>query len=239
MIRNKKILAIIPARGGSKGLPGKNTKELLGKPLIAWTIEQAKHCKYIDEIFLSTDSKEIAVVSERYGVKPPFLRPDHLASDSASSMDVVSHVLDYFKTINVFFDYIILLEPTSPLRKSNDLDSAIELMLNNEYADGIVSLGEVHMEHPSIVKKINEEGKLVSYIENVAKITQRQQADKAYFPYGVIYMIKTKVFEQKKSFYTDNIVPFFIERWQNYEVDDIYDFMIIETILKRNMEGQL
>lgn len=238
MYKEKKILAIIPARGGSKGLPNKNIKELCGKPLIGWTIEQAKNSKYIDTIFVSTDSLIIADISKEFGIDIPFLRPEELANDSSSSMDVVQHVLSYFQSLNHYFDYILLLEPTSPLRKIDDIDSAIELAVQNETSDGVVSLGEIHMEHPMIAKKINSDGKLISYIKDASKISQRQQADKAYFPYGVIYMIKTEVFKHEKSFYTNNILPYFIERWQNYEVDDIYDFISIEAILlKINRDG--
>src|SRR5664280_2509033 len=125
MIKGKKILAIIPARGGSKGLPGKNIKLLSGKPLIGWTIEQSRKSQYIDEIFVSTDSIEIARVSEEFGVKVQHLRPDYLASDGASSMDVISHVISHYEANGSSFDFIILLEPTSPLRKENDIDQAI------------------------------------------------------------------------------------------------------------------
>ncbi|HEY5590805.1 MAG TPA: acylneuraminate cytidylyltransferase family protein [Paludibacter sp.] len=239
MYNNKRILAIIPARGGSKGLPEKNIKHLRGRPLIGYTIEQAKTSKYIDEIFVSTDSKMIANTAKEFGIIVPFLRPTELAKDTSSSMDVVEHVLSYFENRNTFFDYIVLLEPTSPLRKKDDIDNAIQLAVSNESADGIISLGEVHMEHPMIVKKVNENGNIMSYIDDVKKISQRQQADKAYFPYGVIYMIKTKVFKREKSFYTNNILPYFIERWQNYEVDDIFDFIAIEAILNKIQEKQL
>lgn len=233
----EKIICIIPARGGSKGLPGKNVKDLRGKPLIAWTIEQAQKSKYIDTIFVSTDDPEIAAVSKTFGVEVPFLRPEYLASDSASSVDVVSHVLDYFETIGKCFDIIILLEPTSPLRKDNDIDTAIELLLRIDTADGLISMGEVHMEHPMIVKKINSGGRIEPYIKDVEKISRRQQADKAYFPYGVIYMIKNVVFRREKSFYTNNVIPYIIERWQNYEIDDIYDFYAIEALMTyKNMK---
>ena len=236
MYKNKKILAIIPARGGSKGLPDKNIKLLNGKPLIAWTIEQAKSSEYIDEVFVTTDSIDIAKVSESFGVKVPFLRPAELASDTASSVAVIEHVISHFKQSNKFFDYIILLEPTSPLRKDNDIDDAIKQCVSDDTADGIISLGEVHMEHPMIVKKVNINNKIESYIDDVIKITQRQQADKAYFPYGVIYMIKNEIFESNKTLYTNNIIPYFVERWQNYEVDDIYDFLAIEAIQKRHLK---
>ncbi|MBK7627804.1 MAG: acylneuraminate cytidylyltransferase family protein [Bacteroidales bacterium] len=236
MFGNKKILAIIPARGGSKGLPEKNIKLLCGKPLIGWTIEQAKGCKYIDSIFVTTDCQKIANIAGQFGLNVPFLRPPELAEDTSSSMDVVVHVLEYYRTQNVNFDYVLLLEPTSPLRKRNDLDSAVKLAIGNESADGVVSLGEVHMEHPMIVKQVDNDMKIRSYIEDVKRITQRQMADKAFFPYGVIYMIKTEVFNREKSFYTNNIIPYFIERWQNYEVDDIYDFIVIEAIMNNKME---
>lgn len=239
MYLNKKILAIIPARGGSKGLPEKNIKPLFSKPLIGWTIEQAKECKYIDSVFVTTDNKKIANTAKSFGIDVPFLRPAELANDTSSSMDVVEHVLAHFENMHIYFDYIILLEPTSPLRKKNDLDTAIQLAIENESADGIISLGEVHMEHPMIVKKINEKGKIAPYIDDVLKISQRQQADKAYFPYGVIYMIKTDIFKKEKAFYTNNILPYYIERWQNYEVDDIYDFIAIEAILKKIQEEQI
>jgi CMP-N,N'-diacetyllegionaminic acid synthase len=233
MYKDKKIIAIITARGGSKGLPGKNIKPLLNKPLIGWTIEQAKNCEYIDEIFVSTDCPQIKEVSEQFGAKIPVLRPEELASDTSSSMDVVEHVINYFEDQNQFFDYIILLEPTSPLRGRHDLSKAIEQLINTPDADGITSIGEVHTEHPMIVEKLNANNRLCSYIDNVEEITQRQQADEAYFPYGVVYAIKTKVFKEKRAFHTENIIPYFIERWQCYEIDDIYDFYCIEAILEK------
>lgn len=231
-----RILCIIPARGGSKGLPDKNIKKLCGKPLIGWTIGQAKNCNFIDEIFVTTDSVKIAKVAEDFGIKIPFLRPKELAHDTSSSVDVVLHVLEYYQSRNLFFDYIILLEPTSPLRRKSDLDSAIKLAIEDQTADGIVSLGEIHLEHPMITKKIGVSGRIISYIADVEKISQRQQADKAYFPYGVIYMIKTEVFLREHAFYTNNIIPYYIERWQNYEIDDIFDFVAIEAILKKMQE---
>lgn len=232
MIKDIKVLAIIPARGGSKGLPGKNIKPLLGKPLIAYTIEQAKSSKYISEIFISTDSREIAEVSEKYGVKVPELRPVHLASDTATSASFVVYTIDKLKQQGKEFDYIILLEPTSPLRKIGDIDSCIELVLNNPEASSVVTLGKVHMEHPAIVKKIDENNQIVPYVDQNKLITQRQEADVAYFPYGVAYLVKTDYFLKSNKFYDIDSLPFFIERWQCYEVDDIYDFISIEAILK-------
>ena len=228
MYNKKKILAIIPARGGSKGLPGKNIKSLCGKPLIGWSIEQAQASEYIDEIFVSTDSSEIVAVAESFGIKVPFLRPSELATDTSPSSAFVLHTIAYYRNKGQEFDYILLLEPTSPLRKKGDIDNCIALL--EEDSVGVVSLGEVHTEHPFIVKTIKD-NKISPFIEGAKKITQRQELSKAYFPYGVAYLVKVSYFEEKKLFYSEKSKPYFIERWQNYEVDDIYDFLCIETIL--------
>lgn len=232
MTSERKILAIIPARKGSKGLPGKNTMDLLGKPLIGWTIEQAKNCPYINEIHVSTNCNNTAKISEEFGVKVPELRPEHLAQDNSSSIDLVEYIIKCYEQKNQRFDFIILLEPTSPLRKEDDLKKVIELMINNPDKDGVVSFGEVTLEHPLIVKKIDTKGSISPYLKSEITANRRQDLDKAYFPYGVSYLIKESVFRQKKAFYTDNIIPYFIERWQNYEIDDICDFICTEAILK-------
>lgn len=237
MYYNKKILAIIPARGGSKGLPGKNIKPLLGKPLIGWTIEQAQASQYIDEIYVSTDSEEIAAVANSFGVSVPELRPEVLAGDQVTSAAVVLHILDKLKKEDKEFDYFMLLEPTSPLRKNDDLDLAIQIAIQNPTKSGVTSIGEVHMEHPLIVKKIDADGKMTPYIDTTTKINQRQQTDKAYFPYGVVYLVKVEDFIQNNQFYGENTIPYIIERWQCYEMDDIYDFLAIEAILNYQIKN--
>jgi CMP-N,N'-diacetyllegionaminic acid synthase len=131
IIKNKKIIAIIPARGGSKGLPGKNIKRLAGKPLIAWTIEQAKKSGWIDKLIVDTDDEKIAEIARKYGAEVPFLRPKELAQDKSSIYDVIFHALDWFKKIGLDFDSVALLEPTSPLRKDDDIDNAVRLFLKN------------------------------------------------------------------------------------------------------------
>lgn len=231
MYKDKRVLAIVPARGGSKGLPGKNIRPLAGKPLIGWTLESAKKSKYLDEIFVSTDSQEIADVAETFGVKVPELRPEELASDTATSASVVLYTIDYFRKHGKDFDYILLLEPTSPMRKEDDIDNAIALACEHPDKAGVVSLGEVHMEHPSIVKKITDKSIIEPYVE-AQRVTRRQQLDKAYFPYGVVYLVRTDYFEKNQLFYGKDSLPYIIERWQCYEIDDIYDFTAIEAILK-------
>ncbi|MDR3627007.1 MAG: acylneuraminate cytidylyltransferase family protein [Ignavibacteriaceae bacterium] len=233
MFNGKKIISIIPARGGSKGLPKKNILQLNGKPLIAWTIEKALQSKYIDRIFVSTDSEEIAGIAEKFGCNVPFLRPEEFARDSSPSSEAIIHALDCFEKLGERFDYIALLEPTSPLRKMNDIDLSIKKIINNENADCLVSVGEIHTEHPFIIKKMDFEGFVSPYISNAKSIYQRQQADKAYFPYGVIYLSKIESYKKNKTFYLEKTLSYEIERWQNYEIDDIEDFMIIEKIINK------
>ncbi len=230
MINGKSILAIIPARGGSKGLPGKNLKKLAGKPLVSWTIEQALASKYLDKVIVSTDDDEIADVSRKYGAEVPFKRPPEYATDTASSVDVVLHALDFFKDREETYDYIMLLEPTSPLRKKNDIDDALEKLSGKPEKDTLVSLGEIHLEHPMIAKKVQDDT-VVQYAD-FPRIYQRQQADKAFFPYGVVYLSRTDAFYETKTFYGKRTMPLFVERWQNYEVDDIVDLVVIERILQ-------
>lgn len=232
MYQGKSILAVVTARGGSKGLPGKNIKILKGKPLIAWTIEQIKKSKLIDETFISTDSLEIANVCETLGITVPELRPAELAEDTTSSMDVLIYTLKLFEAKNKIFDYLLLLEPTSPLRKENDIDNIIKIACDNPEADGVVSLGRVHMEHPGIVKRIGEGGFIEPYMKHGPTFYQRQLEDEAYFPYGVGYLVRVDKFKRAKTIYMEKMLPYIIERWQNYEVDDIYDFCCIEAVMR-------
>jgi len=232
-----KILAIIPARGGSKGLPRKNIKPLLGKPLIAWTIEQAKNSKYIDMVVVSTEDKEIAEISKKYGAEV-IERPEELARDDSPTFDAIIHVLDYFQNKKELFDIVVILEPTSPLRKDNDIDNAIKLFIKNiDKADSLISVGEVHLENPYIMKKI-EDGYVKPFIKSEQSIYQRQQLPKVYFPYGVIYLSKIEEFKKYKTVYQERTIPYFIERWQNYEIDDLYDFIAIESILKYKLKEE-
>jgi len=232
MINGKRVIAIIPARGGSKGLPGKNIKELCGKPLIAWSIEAGLASQYIDEVIVTTDSEEVAGIARDFGATVPFIRPAELASDTATSFDTVKHAIDFYQNeLNKTFDYIVLLEPTSPLRESGDIDGMIEKIISVEdQFDAIVSLGEAHL-HPSIMKK-TDGSKIEPFCKELIMATRRQDNAIAYFPYGVAYIVKTKTFFEEKSFYPCRTTHKIIKRYQCYEIDDIYDFLAIENIMK-------
>jgi CMP-N,N'-diacetyllegionaminic acid synthase len=182
--KNNKVICIIPARAGSKGIPNKNIKNISGEPLICWTVRQALKSKLLDRVVVSTDGKSIAQIARDAGAQVPFMRPAEFAQDQSPTSDVVIHTLKFYEDQGIFFDMLAILEPTSPLRKPSDIDRGIELLRNNPTAYTLVSVGEVHTEHPIIIKKI-EEGYVAPYIQNAKKIYQRQQADKAYFPYSL------------------------------------------------------
>lgn len=232
MYQNKTFLAIVPARCGSKGLPGKNIRELCGKPLIAWSIESGLSSSNIDEVVVSTDCEEIAKISKKYGASLPFLRPIELASDTATTFDAIKHTIEYYKNnLNITYDYIVLLEPTSPLREKDDLDNMIQRMVTLEDDfDAIVSIGEVH-EHPSIMKQVDGYS-IKPYCSELAMSSRRQDNQPAYFPYGVAYIVKTKILLEEKTFYPVRTTHHVIKRYQCYEIDDIYDFLAIENIMK-------
>ena len=226
-----KVIALIPARGGSKGLPKKNIKNLAGKPLINWSIEQALRCEFFNRVVVSTDDEEIASIASLAGAEVPFLRPPELAQDVSLMIDTVLHAIDFYESKGEYFETCVLVEPTSPLRKKDDFKNSMQLFQSNySKIDGVISVGEIHLENPYVVKII-EDKYITPLIETRIPITQRQQYPKVYFPYGIVLITRVNILKEKRTFYTQRILPYFIERWQNYEIDDIYDFIIIETIL--------
>lgn len=236
MYKGKKILAIIPARGGSKGLPDKNILPLLGRPLISWTIEQARKSSLLDSVVVSTDSPKIAEVAKEYGAEVPFLRPKRLAGDNSPTIDAIEHCINSLERKGRRYDLIALLEPTSPLRKDSDIDNAIKALVDSKQkATSLVSVGKVSLEHPAIMKRIKD-GYARPY-QRARKVWQRQQLDEAFFPYGVIYLSYTNQLLKRRTFYQSRTLPYFIARWQNYEIDDMCDFICVEAILKSIMSG--
>jgi CMP-N-acetylneuraminic acid synthetase len=232
MIDRKSIMAVIPARGGSKGLPGKNIRPLCGKPLIAWSIENAQRSRYLDEVLVSTDDPKIADVARRYGAAVPFLRPEELASDAAKTFDAVRHALDFYREkLDRQFDLVVLLEPTSPLREDDDVDLMLEKLLRHwEQFDSIVSVGVVH-EHPAIMKRLSGD-QIEPFHLATGEATRRQDLAPAYFPYGVAYIVKTSNLMAEQTFYTQRCTYHVIQRHQTYEIDDLYDFICVEAVMQ-------
>ncbi|WP_375724886.1 acylneuraminate cytidylyltransferase family protein [Arcobacter sp. KX21116] len=226
------MIAIIPARSGSKGLARKNIKELHSKPMIAYTIEEALKSKYISEVLISTDSEEIEKIAVQYGAKNHFLRPEFLSSDSAKAID------NYIYTINRLnseFGYkiedFIVLQPTSPLRRVEDIDGAIELF-NNKNADSVISYTEEY--HPiEWHKYITEEGKFQNIFED--KLLNRQDIKKSYFPNGAVFVFKYELIK-KNTYFSNNSYPYIMPRSRSIDIDTIEDFKYVEFLMKDTHE---
>lgn len=226
----KEILAIIPARGGSKGIPHKNIRNFGGKPLIAHTIDQAKASKFITRTIVSTDSPEIAAVAKKYGAEVPFLRPKALAGDTSQVADAIIHALDFLKDAeNYNPDYIVMLQTTSPLRTAKDIDESLEKLFKTK-ADCVVTLCETEQLLYTIDKR--QRLHLVSD-EKFMKSTNRQQLEQTYMLNGaMVYAIKTSVFRRDKSYFKGDLIGHVIDGWRSVDLDEPVDFIIAEMIYK-------
>lgn len=235
MYKGKRILGFIPARGGSKGLPGKNVLSLCGKPLINWSIEAGLACRIIDTVLVSTDDKRIATVAQKAGAEVPFLRPASLARDGSKVIDAILHALAYYEGKGRPFDYVALLEPTSPLRRKGEIEEAIKKLVDaGSKADSVISVGEIQLEHPVYAKKIGKKGAVEAYAPSKYSMCLRQDIPTAYFPYGVVYVARTSELRRLGAPYGGRILPHFVERWQSYEINDKYDFACVEAVMKLN-----
>lgn len=230
-----RVLGLILARGGSKRLPGKNLRPLHGKPLLAWSIEAAQACPAIAMTVVSTDSREIADTALRHGAQVPFMRPAALAQDGTTSADAALHALDWLQAQGAEFDAVLLLEPTSPLRASTDLAGVARRLAERwDEVDAVVTVGKVHLEQPQVMKSLGSGGLLSPWLTAPPAVDSRE----AWFPYGVAYMVKVTALREWRSFYPPRVAGYTIERWQGYEVDDEFDFMCIEAIMK-HFDGRL
>ena len=221
------MIAIIPARGGSKGLPGKNTRILNGKPLIAYTIEVALRSKYIDRVIVSTDDETIAKIALEYGAEIPFLRPDFLASDTSRAIDNYIYTINRLeKESNINIDSFVVLQPTSPLRIVEDVDGAIDLFLQNS-ADSVISY--TPEAHPvKWHKYLSDEGKFENIFDD--NIANRQENRISYYPNGAIYVFRSKMIKEGK-YYTDKSFAYVMPRIRSVDIDFIEDFEYAEFLI--------
>ncbi len=233
------VLFVIPARGGSKGLPKKNIKPIAGKPLIAWSVEAAKTAADIIgncDVIVSTDSEEIAAIAKQYGAQIPFIRPTELANDTAPSIDVMLHAVDYMEKKGKQYKYIALIEPTSPQRDGHDLVNALNQLKNTNDAESIVGVCKTEGSHPLFLTKLNK-GFLDPYENKTYKVYRRQEIDEVYFFEGSVYISKTGSLKKRKNFYHEKTLGFEMPKWKSFEIDDMTDFLIIEQLLKARKEG--
>lgn len=232
MYQGKRILGLIPARGGSKGLPGKNVRPLCGRPLIEWSILRGRESRYLDDVVVTTDCAEIAETSRRAGASVPFLRPPELATDTATTLVAVNHALEFLEQeLGQSYDYVFLLQPTSPLREPDDIDRMIVQLIDAaDRFDSIIAVGEVG-EHPSIMKrKVGQS--LEPFHADLKRTTRRQDNEPAYYPYGVGYMVRIDTLREEGTFYSERNTFFDIKRYQHKEIDDLYDFICIEALMR-------
>jgi CMP-N,N'-diacetyllegionaminic acid synthase len=236
-----KVLFLIPARGGSKGLPGKNIRPLLGKPLIGWTIETAKKvCGLINgRVAVSTDSKEIADVAHFFNAEVPFLRPAELAADTSSSVDVVLHALDHYEKRGDTFDYVCMLEATSPQRDEQDILGALNLLQHTKGAESIVGVCKTESANPAFLALKDKNNFITSYSGGNFVPKRRQEIEDVYFFEGSLYISKVKSMRERKSFYHEKSLGFEMPKWKSFEIDDIVDFIIIEALMKARQEKKL
>lgn len=232
MYNDKKILAIIPARGGSKGIPHKNIMSICDKPLIYYTIKAGTKSKFIDKVIVSTDDAEIKNVSEAFGARVPFLRPDELSADNAKSIDVVIHAINFFINSGERFDAAVLLQPTSPMRDNNDIDEAL-ISFFEKKADSLVSVCEAD-ENPVLMRKI-EKDKLVEVLNYENDNLMRQKLPKFYIFNGAIYINTIEMILEKKRFIDENTVPFIMEKEKSIDIDEKLDAKIVEIIMKEKL----
>lgn len=239
MIKNKRVLAVIPARAGSKGLPGKNIKDLLGKPLIAWTIEAALGSKYIDEIIVSTDGAEIAKISESFGANIPFLRPKEISEDTTTSIAVLEHALNFYKnSIGEEFDYVIMLEPTSPLRDAKDIDDAFDVLFNSPAeASAIVGICKTESQNPAFLVHLVKDNLIEGYANKDMKVLRRQDIEPVYFFEGSLYISKVRTLLDKKTFYHSATIGYEFPKWKSLEIDDGDDFIMVEALLRSRLNN--
>ena len=229
MINGKTVLAIIPARGGSKEVPRKNIRKVAGKPLIAWTIEEAKKSKYLDRLILSSEDEEIINVAKEWGCEVPFVRPLELAQDDTPGIEPVIHAIE---AINEKYDYVVLLQPTSPLRKVKDIDGCIELCVQMN-APACVSVTEAN-KSPYWMFTLESYGKLRTLIDTKKLFTRRQALPKVYGLNGAVYIAETDWIAENKSYITKETIAFIMPEERSLDIDSELDLNYCDLLLKRS-----
>ena len=226
----EKIVGIIPARGGSKGIPDKNLKVLAGKPLLAYTADSARASGVIDRLVLSTDSADIAELGKSLDIEVPFMRPAELAADDTAMLPVLQHAVEKLEDDGWRAEIVVLLQPTSPLRKASHILDAVE-KLRNEDCDSVVSVVEIP-ELFSPQKALREQdGALHFWLDEAKQITRRQQLERAYAREGTVYVFWRDVLMEKNSIYGEKCLPLVLAAEESMNLDDIEDWQIAEAKL--------
>ena len=232
MIGTDKIIAVITARGGSKRLPGKNILPLSGKPMIAWSIKAGLESKYVDRLIVSTDDAEIAAVAKTNGADVPFMRPEHLASSTASSIDAVIHAIDTLETQEDSYTYVLLLQPTSPLRTSEHIDQAVELLIKTK-ADSIIGVTEI--DHPiEWTNKLPDDLSMDNFLSPQFQGIRSQDFPTRYIINGAIYLCRIDRLKEAGSFLLPkNTYAYIMDKSSAIDIDDDLNFQLAELFLNK------
>lgn len=225
------MFAIIPARGGSKGLPGKNKMLLNGKPLISYTIEAAIKAKNISEVIVSTDDEKIAEISKEYGACVPFIRPDYLSGDDAGAVDVYLHAIEYLiKERNEKVDKFSVLLPTAPLRNDKHIDEAI-MIFEREHAYSLISVCEAEIP-PSWYYIVNGNRRLINAGFDESKALSNRQDNRQYYvPNGAIYILDYEGLKNSRTYYSKNTIPYIMRHEDSIDIDSLIDFQFAEFLI--------
>lgn len=229
MINGNSVVAIIPARGGSKGIKDKNIIDLCGKPLLAYSIEAALNCKYIDDVVVSTDSEKIADVARQYGASVPFIRPASLAGDESKTIDVIIHVIEELKKTGINYDTMVLIQATSPLRDCNDIEGALEKYIRND-KKSLVAVSKVS-DSPILIRRLIDENHMENLLSCDSTV-RRQDMPQYYRVNGSIYINSVNELSQNTSF-NDNVVPYIIDETHAVDIDELKDVEIAKYYLKK------
>jgi len=226
------ILGLIPARGGSKAIPRKNIINLAGKPLLAYTCEAALSSQRLTHLILNTDDQAIAVVGQEYGVETPFLRPPHLAVDEAPILPVLQHAIQWLAENQGFHtDALVLLQPTSPLRRAQHIDAAVDLLLTSG-ADTVVSVQEVpHQYNPASLMKLDNDGTLKPFLEG-EMILRRQDKPRVYARNGPAILALLRRTLDSGRLYGGKVLPYEMGPLESIDIDDQDDLALVEALIQ-------
>ncbi|WP_339653591.1 acylneuraminate cytidylyltransferase family protein [uncultured Salegentibacter sp.] len=225
-----KVLAIIPARGGSKGVPRKNIMKFDGKPLLAYAIEAGMESKKISKLVVNTEDKEIAKIARNFNCEV-VMRNSKIAGDQSQIIDTVLQTLDYFEDKNQYFEAIILLQPTAPLRKGEDIDNAIGLLQSNSKTDAVISMVKVEDHHPARMYKI--QNGILDNLMPEYETQNRQELPELYLRNGCIYLVRTSALKKEQSLMPEKKIPYIMDSKWAVNIDTEIDVIVLEQLLKK------
>lgn len=234
MIEGRRVLAVVPARAGSKGLPGKNIRPLQGKPLLAWPIDAARGSRYVDRVIVSTEDATYADIAVAHGAEAPFLRPAELATDTAPSIGFILHAVDTLAAAGEAYDYLILLEPTSPLTEATDIDAALEqLIAAHGTAEAIVGVARMEAAHPAFAVRRDDTGIIRPLLsESFDALPRRQDLEPVFVLDGSLYISTIGALKRERGFAHARTLGYVTDRFKALEIDDLVDFLCVEAVME-------